>query len=310
MNSNTEQQTARRFAKLMVNGKVRSAMRLHSDEEKGTPLPLDNQLATDDLQPPITVRDELLKKHPPGQPAHPDTLLYATTSLETHPVIFHCLNGAAIHSAALHINGTAGPSCIDATGWRQLCTSFQTTSADLCNSLALVAKKLCTSYVDSEGLAPLTASRLIALDKCPGVRPIGVGETSRRIISKAILSVIKLDVLEAAGTLQLCAGQEAGSKAVVHAMRHIFEDAESEAVLLVDASNAFHSMNRKAALHNIHHLCPPLAVILTNTYRRPVVHRWRNTPLGVSCEETTQGDPLAMAMNSHVYRTLFRYRKK
>ena len=75
MNSDIEQQTARRFAKLMTNGKVRAAMRLLSDKEKGTPLLLDTQLATDGLQPPTTVRDELLKKHPPGQPAHPDTLL-------------------------------------------------------------------------------------------------------------------------------------------------------------------------------------------------------------------------------------------
>ena len=136
---------------------------------------------------------------------------------------------------------------------------------------------------------------MIALDKCPGIRPIGVGETSTRIISKAILSVIKLDVLEAAGTLQLCAGQEAGSEAAVHAMRHIFEDAESEAVLLVDASNAFNSMNRNAALHNIHYLCPPLAVILTNTYREDVQLFIDGETLH-SCEGTTQGDPLAMAM--------------
>ena len=39
-----------------------------------------------------------------------------------------------------------------------------------------------------------TASRLVALNKCPGVRPIGVGDVSRRIIGKAILSVISEDI--------------------------------------------------------------------------------------------------------------------
>ena len=290
---NSDHQTARHFAKLMTQGKVRAALRLLSDASKGAPLSLDAQLTTEIFDQHTTVRDELLKKHPPGQPAHPDTLIHSITPPETHPVIFECMDGNAIRSAVLHTHGSAGPSGLDAIGWRRLCMSFQNHSAELCNSLALVAKKLCTSYVDPEALAPLTASRLIALDKCPGIRPIGVGETVRRIIGKAIMAVIKPDILEAAGTLQLCAGQEAGSEAAVHAMRQISEDAE--AVLLVDASNAFNNLNRKATLHNIHTLCPPLAVILTNTYRD-------NAQLFIdgetlfSQEGTTQRDPLAIAM--------------
>ena len=250
-----------------MKGNVIATLRLLSDEVKGTPLPLDTQLPTDEDQLPTTIHNELLKKHPSGQPAHADALLHSIISPPMHPVVFECLDGESIRSAALHTNGSAGPSGIDARGWRRLCSYFQTTSTDLCNSLSLVARRICTTYVDPQGLAPLTASRLIALDKCPGVHPIGVGERVRRIIGKAILAVMKLDVLEAAGTLKLCASQEAGSEAAIHAMRQMFEDVESEAVLLVDASNVFNSLNRKAALYNIHSLCSPLATILTNTYR-------------------------------------------
>ena len=218
-----------------------------------------------------------------------------TPKLPSHPVIFDSLDGASIRAAALHTNGSAGPSGLDALCWRRLCTSFQHASNDLCNSLALVARKICTTYVDPQGIAAFTANRLIALDKCPGVRPIGVGETVRRIISKAVLSVIKSDVLEAAGSLQLCAGHEAGCEAAIHSMCRIFHDTLTEAVLLVDAKNAFNSLNRKVALLNIHQLCPSLATILTNTYRE-------NASLFIdgdtlfSQEGTTQGDPLAMAM--------------
>ena len=42
------------------------------------------------------------------------------------------------------------------------------------------------TYVDPAGLTAFTACRLIALDKCPGVRPIGVGEVVRRIVGKAV----------------------------------------------------------------------------------------------------------------------------
>ena len=46
-----------------------------------------------------------------------------------------------------------------------------------------MAKRLATSYVDLDGLAPFLASHLVALDKMPGVHPIGVYETVRRIIA-------------------------------------------------------------------------------------------------------------------------------
>lgn len=138
--------------------------------------------------------------------------------------------------------------------WRKLCTSFRL----LQQSCAAALHPLLESFVPltyicrSRGTCPLTARQLTALNKCPGVRPIGVGKTVRRILGKAIFTVIKT-----AGTLQLCAGQEAGNEAAIHAMCNIFEDAESEAVLLVNVSNAFNSLNHKAALYYIKSLCPP-----------------------------------------------------
>ena len=123
---------------------------------------------------------------------------------------------------------------MDAFGWRRLCTSFQGASDDLCCSLALVARRLCTYKVDPDGIVAMVACRLIALNKCPGVRPIGVGEVMRRIIARAVLSIVKLDVLEAAGSLQLCAGQDAGNEAAVHAMRAVYLNDSTEALLLVD----------------------------------------------------------------------------
>ena len=145
------------------------------------------------------------------------------------------------------------------------------------------------------GLTVFVACRLVLLNKNPGVRPIGICETIRRIISKAILKVTRVNILSAVGPLQLCAGQDAGCEAAVHAMRSVFDDEDTEGVLLIDAKNAFNSLNRAAALHNIQVLCPCLAPTLINLYRT-------NTELFVdgesilSQEGTTQGDPLAMAM--------------
>ena len=73
----------------------------------------------------------------------------------------------------------------------------------------------------------------------PGVHPIGVAETNHCIISKTILFMVKTDILEAAGNLQLCAGQKARYEAAVHAMHSLFHSSTTQAVLLADASNAF-----------------------------------------------------------------------
>jgi hypothetical protein len=64
------------------------------------------------------------------------------------------------------------------------------------------------------------------------------------------MSVVKSDVSYSCGALQVCAGQEGGCKAAVHAMRDIFQSADTDCVLLVDATNAFNSLSRQAALHN------------------------------------------------------------
>ena len=98
---------------------------------------------------------------------------------------------------------------------------------------------------------------------------MGIGETLRRLISKAVLQVARDDIQRVVGCLQLCAGQEAACEAGILAMRGLFEDGAVEAVLLVDASNAFNSLNREAALLNTRILCPILAPMLTNTYRSP-----------------------------------------
>ena len=77
---------------------------------------------------------------------------------------------------------------------------------------------LCSSYVDPLGIEALVACRLIALDKCPGIRPIGIGETLRRIIGRAIMSILRNNIMNAVGPIQLCAGQEGGCEAAIHAM--------------------------------------------------------------------------------------------
>lgn len=81
----------------------------------------------------------------------------------------------------------------------------------------------------------------------------------------------------------------------MHAVDLLFKQEETEAILLVDATNAFNSLNRLAALHNICRLCPSLATALINSYREPT-ELFVDGDVLYSSEGTTQGDPLAMPM--------------
>ena len=54
----------------------------------------------------------------------------------------------------------------------------------------------------------------------------------------------KQDIIEANGSLPVCAGYKSGSEAAIHAMHNILEADNTDAVLLIDASNEFNSLNR------------------------------------------------------------------
>ena len=82
-------------------------------------------------------------------------------------------------------------------------------------------------------------------------------------------------------------------------MKSIFDEDSTEAILLVDAENAFNNLNRKAALHNIKQLCPSFYRYLANTYQLPakmIINDRSGHETIYSEEGSTQGDVTAMVM--------------
>ena len=77
---------------------------------------------------------------------------------------------------------------------------YGTSSTRLRDSVAGLCRYLCNSIVPWDNIRALVASRLIALDKCPGVKPIGIGETLHRIIGKAVCLATHLDVALVCGS--------------------------------------------------------------------------------------------------------------
>ena len=131
-----------------------------------------------------------------------------------------------MREAALRTKGSGGPSGVDANGFKRILAwkSFKKSSINLCESFAILTRRLCTEFLHPLIIGPIVASRLIPLDKRNGeVRPIGVGEVIRRIIGKCVTRVTKQDVIKASEAMQVCAGEMSGGEAAMHAMRNIFE---------------------------------------------------------------------------------------
>ena len=76
---------------------------------------------------------------------------------------------------------------------------------------------LCNTMPPFAAYRALMSCRLVALDKEPGVRPVGIGEIWRRAIAKCALKVCGENAKAACGSTNLCTGLEAGIKGAIHA---------------------------------------------------------------------------------------------
>ena len=127
-----------------------------------------------------SVKEHLLEKHPAPQPLYPSAISDYPPFPAPHPIFYDRIDGPFICSIAV------GPSGLDAKAWKRICCSFHSASSDLCKVLAKFDRRLCTSFIDPQGSEAFTVCHLIAFKKDPGVRPIGIGEILRHLISKDI----------------------------------------------------------------------------------------------------------------------------
>ena len=285
---NQKNQAEKMFVRLMLQGKISAALRWIGSQQSNR------------LEVTKEVRDTLQEKHPPSAELRDCATIKGPVD-KVENVIFENIDAGLIQLCAKRTHGSAGPSGMDSEGWARLLCSrqFKSKPSELCESIAVLARRLCCDFVNPHYIRTLTSSRLIPLDKNPGIRPVGVGEVLRRIIGRAVTTVLKPELIDSTGPIQVCAGIPGGIEAAIHAVRKMYEDPNTEAVLLVDADNAFNSLNRKAALNNIRYICPEFSTYLVNTYRSPSnLYIPGETEALQSREGTTQGDNAAMGKYS------------
>jgi len=70
---------------------------------------------------------------------------------------------------AHQIQGSAGPGGSTALQWHGYLLQYGLSSARLQDAVAMLSRHLANRIVEWESIRTLMSSRLIALDKCPGV---------------------------------------------------------------------------------------------------------------------------------------------
>ena len=124
-NNNIEQkstqQTTKIFAKLMMEGKVRAALRLLAKDNGGGDSLIESNTT------PKKVREVLMKKHSPKQSPKPSSIVTPEISItEHHPILFDEIDGQLIRSTVLKMDGATGPLGLNAAASKRLYTSFKT----------------------------------------------------------------------------------------------------------------------------------------------------------------------------------------
>ena len=143
--------------------------------------------------------------------AYPD----AADLLDTMPV--YCYE-ECVAKATARLSGGPRPCGVEAETLKHWLLRYGAHSEKLREAMA--------EWVDwlSNGLPPYAAYRAVntvrsvALDKCPGVRPLGVGEVWMRLWSDCSHMKTKEMATNACGNTQLCAGLRSGIEANLHAV--------------------------------------------------------------------------------------------
>ena len=284
----------RTFNKLVSLRNLKAAARLIKEQNDYGCLQLNN------IQPDgRKVMDHLLDKHPPRTPVLLSAISDHPPAIAPHSVIFDQIDSALIRSISQQMDGSAGPSGLDAHTCMAMlflsqCLGCLVLFGGQANQATATPMLTHMQFLPWSRAASLPWTNIQESEQSESVRcwmPHVKGYSQlHTMTSKRLLEAYSY-VLVRKQHVKLGYMQWAG----IHAMRNLFEDDGVEAVLLVDASNAFSSLNREASLRNICIHYRVLAAMLTNIYKTHCM-LFIDANHILSQEGTTQGDLLAMTM--------------
>ena len=175
-----------------------------------------------------------------------------------------------VMAVAGRLLGGAGPGGTDSVSLQHWLLRFGAAIAELRLIVGYFVEWLGNGCPPWAAYRALMSGRLIALEKQPGIRPVGVGETWHSMMANCLLKVSGPEAKAACSMAQLAGGLEAGIEGAIHAMRVLWEEhkkGEDWGFLLIYARNAFNEENRTAIIWAVRHEWPSGAQFTFNCYR-------------------------------------------
>ena len=289
----SEDQEAKIFSSLILQGRMREAVRFITERQGGGVMSPD-----EDAGKPAgkNVFEVLESKHPQQRVPNEEDFICCE---DLPPFIDIEVTNSHVEQAAKKLSGSAGISGFDSHQMQKILLRHGKHSENLRESFAKAATKLANSIVEWDDIRALKAKRLIALNKMPEVRPVGIGESADRCFEKIMTLITGSDVMEICGSDQLYSGVKSGIEGAIHAISQKFNEHSDEGwgLLLTDAENAFNSISRPVFLWNARIYWTRGSRFLFNSYRGYAILALRSSSQVhylFSKEGCTQGSGCAM----------------
>ena len=217
-----EEAQARSFNARVLSGRLRSAVRAITNRSGGGVRQPDD-LCSKAGRP---VWQVLQEKHPALR--DPESVGDDDGAFEPYPdlpaPVPVRITQDDVEAISTRLSGAAGPGGTDSVELSNWLLRFGRESEALREEMAAWANWLANTHPPWAAYRAMMANRLVALDKEPGTRPVGIGEVYRRLWAKCLLKAIGSQATAACGNYNLCAGLQAGIEGAVHAVRAVFAD--------------------------------------------------------------------------------------
>ena len=221
-----EESEARAFNSTVLSGRLRQAVRRLTSRDGGGVMHPDD-LCTKTGLPILQV---LRSKHPAARV--PDLDVPDCKVFEPYPTVPTAIpmevTAEHIEKVASRLSGAAGPGGTDAVDLRNWLIRFGANSERLRVEMAAWAEWLANESPPWAAYRATMMCRLVALDKTPGTRPVGIGEIWRRLWSKTIILIVGDQATAACGNYNLCAGLPAGIEGAIHAAAKNWDEAHGD----------------------------------------------------------------------------------